>query len=95
MGFKANVDGLKNLYCKIIQVNIRNEHETEILEDGTIKKLPTYPLMVVLFTYTDETKVNKIKIHEHTISYELDGDNPIKQAYDKIKSKYDITEEYV
>ena len=95
MGFKANVDGLNGIYCKVVQVNLRNEHEKETLEDGTINDLPTYPLAVIVHTFTDETKKNRLKTHEHHVSYDINGSNPIEQAYEQIKTSYDIAEDNV
>ena len=95
MGFKANVDGLKDVYCKVYQVNVRNEKQKETQEDGTVIDLDTNPLAVIVSVHTDENKINLIKKKEHHVAYDINGSNPIEQAYNQIKKEYDIVEDNI
>jgi len=84
MAMKIDYKGLTRLYTKISQVNVKNTHQTETDENENETELSTRPMDIILHTYTDSTKANRVHTIEYTnISYDPDltDTDPINQAY--------------
>ena len=101
MGMKINIDGLTNVYAKIVQTNVKNMVKMKLVSDenGQQTPIPTddNPMDVVMEVYTDVDKTHPIKRKEYPLAYSpLDADkNPINQAYAQVKPELDIVEDNV
>ena len=93
---KINYNGLTGLYTKVTQVNVKNEHQQTTDDEGTITELTTRPMDVVLKTFTDEAKTNKVHTIELTnapYDPEAADKDPVNQGYVYAKTQLDVVKD--
>jgi len=101
MGMKINIDGLTNVYAKVIQVNVKNMVKMKLVPDDNGQEIPVAtednPMDVVLEVFTDIDKTHSIKRKEYPLAYssKADDKNPVNQAYAQVKPELIIVEDNV